>query len=126
MVARTNLARVRSLGAAGSGTRGYWLLKLTSVALLPLTIFLAGFLIAMRRAEHSEVAAGLASPTIAIPLVLFILANAVHMRLGMQNIINDYGHGKVLKQAAVALNIFFCYGVSIACFYFIIKIAVGG
>ncbi|BCJ89448.1 succinate dehydrogenase, hydrophobic membrane anchor protein [Terrihabitans soli] len=126
MVARTPFARVRGLGASGTGTREYWLLKLTSVALLPLTVFLIGFLIAMKDADHAQVTDAIASPFIAVPLFFFILANAKHMRLGMQNVIDDYVHDKTMKKLMVGANIFFSYGGAAAAFYFLLKIGLGG
>jgi succinate dehydrogenase / fumarate reductase membrane anchor subunit len=125
MVARTPLARIRGLGAAGGGTREYWLLKLTSVALLPLTIFLIGLALALKDASHAEVAATLAAPQIAIPLCFFIFANALHMRIGMQNVIDDYVHTKGTKKIAVGANIFFSYGASAAAFYFLLQLGFG-
>lgn len=126
MVARSQFARVRGLGASGTGTREYWLLKLTSVALLPLTIFLIGLLIALKDADHARVAAAIAEPYIAVPLFFFILANALHMRLGMQNVIDDYVHDKTLKKLTTGGNLFFSYGAAAAAFYFLLKIGLGG
>jgi succinate dehydrogenase / fumarate reductase membrane anchor subunit len=125
MVARTPFARVRGLGASGTGTREYWFVKLTSVALLPLSVFIVGLLIALKDADHASVAAALAAPYVAVPLVFFIVVNAVHMRLGMQNVIDDYVHDKVLKKLMVAANIFFSYGMAAAAFYFLLKIGLG-
>ncbi len=125
MVARTPFARVRGLGASGTGTREYWLLKLTSIALLPLTIFLFGLLVALKDAGHARVANVIAAPYIAVPLVFFVIANAIHMRLGMQNVIDDYVHGKGMKKLAVAANLFFSYGTSAAALYFLLKIGIG-
>jgi succinate dehydrogenase / fumarate reductase membrane anchor subunit len=126
MVARTQIARIRGLGASGTGTREYWLLKLSSIALLPLTIFIIGLLVALKDADHARVAEALAAPWIVVPLFFFILATALHMRLGMQNIIDDYVHGKAMKKLAVAANIFFSYGTCGAAFYFLTKIGLGG
>jgi succinate dehydrogenase / fumarate reductase membrane anchor subunit len=126
MVARTPYARARGLGAAGTGTREYWILKLTSIAMLPLMIFLGGVLIALRDASHSEVANALSKPWIALPLFLLILANALHMRLGMAQVIDDYVHSNGLKKFAVGANLFFSYGLSAAALYFLILIGLRG
>jgi succinate dehydrogenase / fumarate reductase membrane anchor subunit len=125
MVARTPLARIRGLGATGTGTREYWLLKLTSIALLPLTLFLIGLAVALKHADHAEVASTLAAPYVAIPLCLFLFANAVHMRHGMQNVIDDYVHAKGLKKIAIVANIFFSYGASAVAFYFLLQLGFG-
>jgi succinate dehydrogenase / fumarate reductase membrane anchor subunit len=125
MVARTQVARIRGLGAAGSGTREYWMLKLSSIALLPLTLFIIGLLIALKDADHARVADALAAPWIAVPLFFFIIANALHMRLGMKNVIDDYVHAIMVKKLAVGANLFFSYGMSAAAFYFLIKLGLG-
>jgi len=125
VVARTQLARIRGLGAAGSGTQEYWLVKLTSVALLPLTLYLIGALVALRHAGHADMAAAVSSAWIALPLFFFILANAVHMRIGMQNVIDDYIHSKGLKKIVSAANAFFSWGASGAAVYFLLKLGIG-
>lgn len=125
MVARTPFARVRGLGASGTGTREYWFLKLTSVALLPLSVFILGLLIALKDADHARVVEAIGAPYVAVPLVFFIIANAVHMRLGMQNVIDDYIHDKGLKKLSVGANLFFSYGTAAAAFYFLLKIGLG-
>lgn len=126
MVARTPYARARGLGAAGTGTREYWLLKLTSVALLPLTIYLVSVVIALRDGSYAEVASALAAPWIALPLFLFIVANALHMRLGMAQVIDDYVHSTGMKKIAVGANLFFSYGFAAAGLYFLILIGLRG
>ena len=125
MVARTPFARARALGASGTGTREYWLVKLSSVALLPLTVFLIGLLVALKDGGHAAAASALAAPWVAVPLALFVLANAVHMRLGLQQVIDDYVHGKASKKIAVALNLFFSWGIAVAALYFVIMIGLG-
>jgi succinate dehydrogenase / fumarate reductase membrane anchor subunit len=122
VVARTPFARVRGLGASGTGTREYWLIKLTSVALLPLTLYLVGVAIALKSSGHATVSAAIGAPYIAIPLFVFIVCNAVHMRLGMQNVIDDYVHTKGMKKLAVGANIFFAYGCAAAALYFLVMI----
>ena len=122
MVARTPFARVRGLGASGTGTREYWLIKLTSVALLPLTVYLAGVAIALNNSAHATVSAALGAPYIAIPLFVFVICNAVHMQLGMQSVIDDYVHTSGTKKLAVGANIFFTYGCAAAALYFIVMI----
>jgi len=125
MVARTPRAKVRGLGSAKSGAAGYWRMKLTSYALIPLTVFLIGLLVALARADHATVAATLAAPYVALPLLLFILVNALHMRLGMDQIIEDYVHSKFRKTAAVAGNVFFCWGVAAAAVFALLRLSLG-
>ncbi|MDX6806102.1 succinate dehydrogenase, hydrophobic membrane anchor protein [Terrihabitans rhizophilus] len=125
MVSRTTLARVRGHGASGSGTREYWHMKVTSYALLPLTVFLIGLLVTLAGADHATVVATLSSPVFGLPLFLFILCNAVHMQVGMQNVIDDYAARGPWRKPAVLANIFFSYGASAAAAYFLLKLSLG-
>jgi len=125
VVARTQHARIRGLGAAGTGSREYWLIKLTSVVLLPLTLYLIGVLVALRHASHAEMAAAIASAWVALPLFFFILANAIHMRIGMQNVIDDYVHSKGLRKISSGANTLFSWGASGVALYFLLKLGIG-
>ncbi|MGQ4273684.1 succinate dehydrogenase, hydrophobic membrane anchor protein [Terrihabitans sp. B22-R8] len=125
MVARSTLARVRGHGASGSGTREYWHMKVTSYALLPLSIVLIVAFVLLGRADYTDVAGAISSPWLGIPLFLFILCNAVHMQVGMQNVIDDYVHGKATRKIAVVGNIFFSYGLSAIAAYFLLKLSLG-
>jgi succinate dehydrogenase / fumarate reductase membrane anchor subunit len=125
VVARSPLARVRGLGASGGGTREYWQMKVTSYALLPLTLFVIGLLVVLARADHAQVLATLAAPYVGLPLFLFILANAVHMQLGMQNVIDDYVHLRSSKKWWTMANIFFSYGACAAAAFFLLQISFG-
>ena len=51
----------------------------------------------------------LGSPPIAIIMLLFIVASAWHMKIGMQVVIEDYVHNEKLKLASVMANNFFSY-----------------
>ena len=46
---------------------------------------------------QADVVALLASPLVALLLLLMIVSIAIHMRIGMQAIIEDYVHGDGLK-----------------------------
>lgn len=122
---RTPMARVRSHGAARSGTRHFWQQRVTSVAGIPLTIaFLIVFLAVLGR-NHAAVVQILASPIAAIVLLLFIVTNAYHMWLGMQVVIEDYVHDEVWKFATLMANTFFCFTVALACVYATLKLSFG-
>src|SRR5262249_43780902 len=89
---RTPLARVRGFGSARSGTEHFWHQRLTSVALVPLTIIVVLILLSLLGRNHAAVVQILGSPIIAITMLLFIISIAYHMKLGMQVVIEDYAH----------------------------------
>lgn len=121
---RTPLARVRGLGSAHEGTDHFWRQRLTSVAAIPLTVFLVAFVIVAAGADHDGARSLLATPWIAVALLLTVLVFAAHMRLGMQVIIEDYVH-KGWKFPLLMGNIFFCYLVGLASVFAILKLSFG-
>jgi succinate dehydrogenase membrane anchor subunit len=120
---RTPLSRVRSLGAAHSGTMHFWHQRLTSVALIPLSIAVICIVIALLGRNHAETLQILGSPLIAIIMLLFIGTTIYHMWLGMQVIIEDYVHDELPKILLLMGNTFFCVTVALACVYAVLQIS---
>jgi succinate dehydrogenase / fumarate reductase membrane anchor subunit len=122
---RTPLAKVRGLGSAKHGTEHFWLQRLTALANIFLVLFLIGFLIRFAGADFATARAALGQPYFAIPLLLLVLSGIVHMRLGMQTIIEDYVHGEGSKIAALMLNTFFAILVGTTCVFAVLKLSFG-
>jgi len=122
---RTPLAKVRGLGSAKEGTDHFWRQRLTALANVPLTLFLVIALIRYAGADYAAVAGFLSSPLVAIVMLLLVLSAIVHMRLGMQVIIEDYVHMEGLKVAALIFNTFFAVTVGLACIFAILKLGFG-
>jgi succinate dehydrogenase / fumarate reductase membrane anchor subunit len=125
MSQRTPLAKVRGLGSAKHGTEHFWLQRMTAVANIFLVCFLIGLLIRYAGADHATVRQALAQPYIAIPLLLLVLSGVIHMRLGMQTIIEDYVHSEGRKVLALMLNTFFALLVGITSVFAVLKLSFG-
>ena len=110
----TPLARVRGLGAARSGTGQFWRQRLTAVANVPLTIAFVLIVVALLGRNHAAVTQILGSPLVAVILLLFILSITVHMRIGMQVIIEDYVHDEGTKLVLLMANTFFAIAAGLA------------
>jgi len=123
---RTPLKKVRGLGSAKGGTEHFWVQRLTAVALVPLFLFFIIFVIANAGASYEQVVGSLANPFVAVLMGLMIIAGLIHMRIGMQEIIDDYIHNEPLKLAALMANTFFAVLIGGLCLFAILKIAFVG
>jgi succinate dehydrogenase / fumarate reductase membrane anchor subunit len=122
----TPLRRVRHLGAAHHGTSHFWRQRLTAAANLPLVIIFILLIASLVGRPYPEVIGVLASPFVALLLVLMVVSISIHMRIGMQVIIEDYVHGEGLKLALLVANTFFAVVVAAVSIFAILKLAFGG
>src|SRR5271169_1925661 len=104
------------------GTTEAWLVHLTSVALVPLTLGFVYLMLDLLRKDYNGVRAELGRPIPAILLLAFILAGIVHMELGMRSIIVDYINGQS-RAWALAANTLLAALLALACVYATLRIA---
>ncbi len=123
---RTPLSEVRGLGSAGGGTAEFIAQRVTSVALLFLLIPFLVLLVALNGEPHRRVVELIANPFVAMMLVAGIAVTIVHMRVGMQVIVEDYVHAELPKFALLIGNWLFAWGVGLVAVFAVLKIAFGG
>ncbi len=121
----TPLKRVRGLGTAHHGTETFWRQRLTAVANVPLVIFLILAIVTHIGASYANVHAFLARPLVALAFAALILSAAIHMRIGLKEMIEDYVHSEKVKLVAIMANNFFSFAVALASIYAIFKLSSG-
>jgi len=126
MSMRTPLSRVRGLGSAHEGVHHWWAQRLTAIANVPLMLWFVFSMAGHAGADYQEVAAWVASPTVAIALLLLIYATFYHAALGLQVVIEDYVHDKGAKFAALIGVKFALIALGVASAFAVLKVAFGG
>src|SRR3984893_9541501 len=121
---RPAMSRVRFLGSAKSGTVDAWNMRITSVALVPLSIAFVAIVLSLLGQDYAALRDALGHPLPAILMLLFILSGVFHMKLGMQSIIDDYVHAARLKERALIANFIFSVCVGLACTCAVLKLSV--
>ncbi len=125
MSQRTPLAKVRGLGSAKDGTEHFWKQRITAVSNLILVCWILVVLVKIAGADYETVKRTLARPQNAIAITLLMLSASMHMRLGMQVIIEDYVHTEGRKVLLLMLNSFFTILVALTSIYAILKLSLG-
>ncbi|MGL5114382.1 MAG: succinate dehydrogenase, hydrophobic membrane anchor protein [Beijerinckiaceae bacterium] len=123
---RTPLSKVRGLGSAKSGTEHFFRQRVTAIANVPLAVAFLIIVASLQGADHARMSATMSHPLVALLMLLFVVSGVIHMRLGMQVIIEDYVHAEGAKIALLIANTFFAIAIGAACAFSILKLAFGG
>ena len=121
MSLRTPLSEAKGLGSAKEGVGHWWMQRLTAVALIPLSIWLAFSVAMLGSASYATVIAWLQSPVAVVLLILFIVATFYHTQLGLQVIVEDYVGGWLKIVTLVLIN-FLCILLAVAGIIALLKI----
>jgi succinate dehydrogenase / fumarate reductase membrane anchor subunit len=125
MSLRSPLGKVLGTGSAKAGVHHWWLQRLTSIALVPLTVWFVVSLLSLPSFEHVTVITWIAQSWTALLLVLFILVATWHSQLGLRVVVEDYVRGGS-KTLTLVLITFIHAVVAAAGIFAVLKVAFGG
>jgi succinate dehydrogenase / fumarate reductase membrane anchor subunit len=101
---RSDLARARGLGSAKHGVGHFIAERVTSIALVPLSIWAVYAVIVLAARPYEGVVLWLHNPINTVLSVLFTAFSFYHMGLGMQVVVEDYIHKRSTLVALLLLN----------------------
>lgn len=122
MSIKTPLSRARGLGTASEGVAHFWRQRVTSVALVPLVLWFVWAVTGLAWQPYDAAIDFIAEPHNTVFMLLLIWAGFVHLRLGLQTVIEDYVDDKFLKLVSLMLNDFFAALVGITCAVSVLKV----
>lgn len=109
---KSPLKRARETGAAKSGTHHWWLIKVTAVALIPLTLwfFFSLLHIVTQGGGYEEALAWVQFPLNGFLLSVLLGVNFYHAAIAGQEVIVDYVPNHRIQIPAALLYRLVCYG----------------
>ena len=122
---RTPLGRARGLGSAKHGA-GHWISeRVTSVALVPLSLWAVCSGLTLSKTGYDGVIDWLHAPLNAVLAMLLLAVGFQHMHAGLKVVVEDYVHAPMQRSVLLLLNLFVCaFGGALAVFC-ILKVALG-
>ncbi len=113
---RSQLGRVRGLGAAHVGSGHWWAQRLTSLALVPLTLWFIGSAIRLEGTDRAGMIGWLHAPVPLVLMLCLIAATFWHMELGLRVVIEDYVHNEPVLMTLLLAQRAVCIVAALFCF----------
>jgi succinate dehydrogenase / fumarate reductase, membrane anchor subunit len=119
---RSPFARAIGLGSAKEGAETWWRERITAVALVPLTLWFVGSLIARSDSDYTHFISWLKAPVTTFLMVLVTIGAFWHTALGLQVIIEDYVHSAAKIPALILVRLT-CFALALAGILAVLRIA---
>jgi len=96
------LARARGHGASTTGgTRHWWSQRMTSVAMVPLSLWFVYSMVGLAGVDHAAFAGWISQLGNMLLMSLFVITMFVHIGQGLQVVVEDYVHSEGAKIATL-------------------------
>ena len=125
MSLRSPLGKVLGAGSAKQGVHHWWMQRLTSVALVPLSIWFVVSLLSLPSFDHATVVAWMRQSWTALLLILFVLLAAWHSQLGVREVVEDYVHGAGARTVTLVSVTFAHALIAAAGVFAVLRVALG-
>jgi succinate dehydrogenase / fumarate reductase membrane anchor subunit len=122
---RTPLKIATGLGSAKSGVHHFMALRITSVALIALGLWIVWIALEALHMDYAAARALIAKPWNAVLMIVFLITSFWHAQLGIQVVIEDYVHAKGVELASQIAVKFICFLGAAASVLAVIRIALG-
>ncbi|HET6183738.1 MAG TPA: succinate dehydrogenase, hydrophobic membrane anchor protein [Acetobacteraceae bacterium] len=114
-ILRSQLGRVRGLGAARAGSGTWWAERLTSIALVPLTLWFIASAVSLEGTTRAGMIAWLHAPLPLVLMLCLIVATFRHMDLGLRVVVEDYVHHEAARMSLLLLIRGICVVAALLC-----------
>ncbi|MBI2383199.1 MAG: succinate dehydrogenase, hydrophobic membrane anchor protein [Gammaproteobacteria bacterium] len=125
MSLRSPLGRARGLGSAKQGVHHFWVQRVSSAALVPLSLWFVFSVARLHGADYAAVKHWVSAPSVAVALVLFLATLFYHSMLGVQVVIEDYVGHEGARLASLVLSKFVHAILAAASIFAVLKVALG-
>lgn len=122
---KTARGRANGLGSAKDGVEHWWSHRISSVALIPLTVLAIPPLARTLGGGYEAVTATYGNPFNAVVMALLILVTFRHLQHGLQTVVEDYVHDKLWRTGLIFANTWFCGLMAALGVFGVAKIAFG-
>ncbi len=125
MSLRSPLGRVLGLGSAREGVGHWWVQRVSSVALVPLSLWFVVSMAALGTLDYGVIVDFVQAPFNAFLLLLLALTLAYHSYLGVSVVLEDYVHAPLTKITSLMLVRFAHVLAGGAAVFAVLRIAFG-
>jgi succinate dehydrogenase / fumarate reductase, membrane anchor subunit len=121
-IMRSPLGRARGLGSARAGAAHWWTQRITSIALVPLTLWFLCAMVRMIGATRDDVVLWMAGPLPIVLMIALVIATFHHLQAGLQVVIEDYVTNDALRVGSILLVKGLSLLLALACIVSVLKL----
>jgi len=125
MSLRSPLGRVTGMGAAHDGVAHWWAQRVTSIALIPLGLWLVFALLSLPDLSYATAVAFVSAPRNAVLLLILIPVLCYHGYLGVTVVLEDYVPDRGQRLTLVLLTAFAYVLATTAGMFSVLRLALG-